>query len=241
MKTFNKIFKHERTGVIIVTVVIFMLETVGYFCIAPYFGIARGGPEAAVNLQLPIDRLIPWCTPLLIVYIPFPVIWVFWVPLLIWLVTGRGKRGNQAFWQYCVISVMMYVAGILIYMIMPTVTIPHDFLDGPIQKLAAGSMFYNTIATIDSSSLNVFGSFPSYHNFWAALFVLFGIVGVKNRNRILGGIVVIYGLAISLSTLMLHQHALLDFVFTYALVCVFYIITVKYALNDKLRAIFVSQ
>jgi membrane-associated phospholipid phosphatase len=161
--------------------------------------------------------------------------------LLIWLVSGRKERGGKAFWQYCVMSIMMYVMGILFYIFLPTVTVHHDFFAGPIQKLAADSMFYSTFAALDLSPFNVFGSFPSYHNFWAALFVLFGISGVKNGSRIFGGIVILYGLVVSLSTLMLHQHALLDVIFTYAIVCLFYLITVKYALDDKLWAVFVPR
>ncbi|MBC6499326.1 hypothetical protein H7R52_11715 [Weissella confusa] len=65
-------------------------------------------------------------------------------------------------------------------------------------------------------SVNVFGSFPSYHNTWAALAVFFGVVALREHRSVLGVICVVFGLLITLSTFLLHQHAVLDAVFTYA-------------------------
>jgi hypothetical protein len=62
---------------------------------------------------------------------------------------------------------------------------------------------------------NVFGSLPSFHNFWAALLVFFGIRhGTKMKFRIP---MIIIGLLISLSTLMIHQHNLIDIIATYGM------------------------
>ncbi|MDR0950360.1 MAG: hypothetical protein LBM13_01795, partial [Candidatus Ancillula sp.] len=220
-----------------IIVVLWALESAGYFLVAIQSGLAHGGPSAAVNLQLPIDRIIPWWTPIFALYIPLPYIWIIWFPIIALLM--NGKKG---FAQYSIISLIMYIAGILIYWLMPTVTIPHDFVDGTIQTLPSNSMFFQTISDLDSSPLNVFGSFPSYHNFWAGLCVLFGIIGLVNaKNRThklavqIGGILfIIYGLAISVSTLVLHQHAILDFVFTYIMVAIFYFVMSKFKWDEKL-------
>ena len=87
---------------------------------------------------------------------------------------------------------------------------------------------------LDSSSVNVFGSFPSYHNTWAALAVFFGVVALREHRSVLGTICVVFGLLITLSTFLLHQHAVLDAVFTYALVGLCWWLDAKFGWSQKL-------
>jgi hypothetical protein len=225
------IITNKILWVIIIIVAIYILETVGYFLVAIFFGNLHGGPNAALNLELPIDTIIPWFTPLFAVYITLPYIWFFWLPLLIWFVCGKGKNGEKAFWQYCSISLLMYVAGIIIYAIMPTVYFSEQFIDGTYSTLPNNAMFHDSIKSLSTNLLNIFGSFPSYHNFWAGILVLFGIIGFKNKHHILGPILIVYGLTISISTLVLHQHALLDLLLTYIMIGIFYFITIKFKIG----------
>ncbi|MDR0888378.1 MAG: phosphatase PAP2 family protein [Coriobacteriales bacterium] len=230
----------EWIAVIGITIVIWLIENGGYFFVATAAGMAQGGPSAALNLQAPLDRVIPWFTPIYALYIPLPIIWpVLFALIAFWM---DGKRG---FWRYNVISLIMYVVGTIIYAALPSVTIPSDFINGTIQTLPQNSMFYDQITALDSSPLNVFGSWPSYHNFWAGTSVLFGICGIaygQKRHRKIGGVVcIIYGLLISLSTLVLHQHAFLDFVFTYAMIGLFYWLCVKFNLDKKLYKLLVGR
>ena len=89
-------------------------------------------------------------------------------------------------------------------------------------------------SVLDSSSVNVFGSFPSYHNTWAALAVFFGVVALREHRSVLGVICVVFGLLITLSTFLLHQHAVLDAVFTYALVGLCWWLDAKLGWSRKL-------
>ncbi|MDR3222221.1 MAG: phosphatase PAP2 family protein [Methanobrevibacter sp.] len=158
---------------------------------------------------------------------PLPFIWFFWLPLIIWFVCGKGKDGERAFWQYCSISLLMYVVSIIIYVIIPTVYFQEQFIDGTYSTLPNNAMFHDSIKSLATNSLNIFAAFPSYHNYWAGILVLFGIIGFKNKHHILGPILMVYGLTISISTLVLHQHALLDFILTYIMIGIFYFITIK--------------
>jgi hypothetical protein len=68
---------------------------------------------------------------------------------------------------------------------------------------------------------NIFGSLPSFHNFWAALLVFFGIRhGTKLKFRVP---MITIGLLISLSTLMIHQHNIIDIIATYGLTMFFWL------------------
>jgi membrane-associated phospholipid phosphatase len=230
----------EWIAVIATTLVIWLIENAGYFLVATAAGMAQGGPSAALNLQAPLDRVIPWFTPIYALYIPLPIIWpVLFALIAFWM---DGKRG---LWCYNVISLIMYVVGTIIYAALPSVTIPADFINGTIQTLPPNSMFYSQITALDSSPLNVFGSWPSYHNFWAGISVLFGLYGLTHshkRHRRIGGVICIfYGLLISLSTLVLHQHAFLDFVFTYAMIGLFYWLCCRFKLDRKLYRLLVGH
>jgi hypothetical protein len=210
---FGSVFKQKWRLILALFLAVWAIESFSYFVVATWSGAVHGGAAHALNLQLPIDRIIPWFTPIFALYMPLPFIWIVLFPWLAWLAGGQ-----RLFFRYFVISLMMYVVGTGIYAVMPTVTIPHDFLAGPIQTLPKDSLFYQSIAQLDSSSVNVFGSFPSYHNTWAALSVAFGLVGLKHNRPVIGWVCVALGLAITVSTLVLHQHALLDAVFTYLMV-----------------------
>jgi membrane-associated phospholipid phosphatase len=230
----------EIVAVIGITVVIWLIENGGYFLVATNAGIAQGGPDAALNLQAPLDRMIPWFTPIYALYIPLPIIWpVLFALIAYWMDSRRG------FWRYNVISLIMYAVGAIIYAAFPSVTIPSDFINGTIQTLPQNSMFYDQIVYMDSSPLNVFGSWPSYHNFWAGISVLFGVIGItsgKKPHRKIGGIIcIIYGLLITTSTLVLHQHAILDFVFTYAMIGLFFWLCVQFKLDEKLYRLLVGK
>jgi len=204
------------TKIITAMLVLYGLETVSYFYVATWAG-QRVGVAGTWNLQLPIDRVIPWIPHMYAYYILWPILWFFVVPLLISL-----AGGEKGFWYYVAVSTMMYVAGCVIYIVFPTTTTEMDFINGTIQRLEQNAPYYNDIYQLADSSVNIWGSFPSYHNYWAALLVLFPIfLRAKAGWKIL---LIAMGAAITLSTLTLHQHCVMDAVLTYAMTAGFFLI-----------------
>jgi hypothetical protein len=229
MKNLSQFLKTNWKRVLLLILIVWALESFSYFVVATWSGEIHGGVSKALNLQLPIDKIIPWFTPLFLIYMPLPFIWILLFAIIFYL--ADGKRG---LYKYFSISLMMYAVGTIVYFVTPTVTLPEQFIDGTIQTLPKNSMFYNQIIQLDSSSLNVFGSFPSYHNAWAGMTVLSGIMAFVNHKKWFGILFVAYGLTITISTLVLHQHALLDAVFTYALVAIFFLIDYRCGLSKWL-------
>jgi hypothetical protein len=209
-----------------ISALIYVIETWSYFMIATYFG-SQLGADNTWNMQLPIDRVIPWVTPLYLIYIPWPIIWYFVIPLVVLASTQR-----RGFARYTVNSLLMYVAGSIIYAVFPTTTTPHDFIDGTIMTLDPSAPFYSLIEPLSESSVNIWGSFPSYHNYWASILIVFGLMkGVKLVWRVP---MVTMGVLISLSTLTLHQHCVMDVVLTYAMTLIFLAVTVQFHWDNKL-------
>jgi len=211
----------------LITVAVFILQTLSYFYIAEYFGKLFGAANT-LNFQLPVDRLTPWFTPLFAVYIPWVWLWFFTIPLIIYF-----SGGKKSFYEYNAISILMYAIGTLIYILIPTTTTPKDFIDGTIQVLPQSAMFYNFIEPLSRSADNIWGSFPSYHNFWASLFIFFALQ--KGVRAVWRYPMITLGVLISLSTLMLHQHCLMDVILTYSMTAAFFHITRKYNLAEKLE------
>jgi hypothetical protein len=236
---FEKFFNAKDDGVwnavikvLALTAVIYAIESLSYFFVAEYFG-ARIGVTDTLNFQLPIDRVTPWFTPLFVVYIPLPFIWYFALPVVI--LAANGKNG---FALYNVNALAMYIAGSIIYALAPTTTAPADFINGVIMTLSPDAPFYETIVSLSQSGDNIWGSFPSYHNYWAALLVMFALApNVKWYYRYP---MIAAGLLVSLSTLLLHQHCLLDVILTYALTGLFLAISIKRRLDAKLLGWFVK-
>jgi hypothetical protein len=211
---------------LVLTALIYAVETVSYFVIAEYFG-KRAGIGDTLNLQLPIDRITPWFTPLFAIYIPWPFIWYFVIPICVLWATGK-----KGFSKYTVNSLFMYGVGSIIYMIMPTTTAPADFINGAIMTLPDGAPFYDTLVALSQNPDNIWGSFPSYHNYWASIFVLFALTpGTRWFWRYP---MIAVGASVSLSTLTLHQHCLMDVILTYAMTGIFLAVTVRYKLDEKL-------
>ncbi|MDR0366315.1 MAG: phosphatase PAP2 family protein [Bifidobacteriaceae bacterium] len=218
--------------VLVVTGVIFLVESASYFVVAEYFGELVGVDHTA-NLQLPIDRVTPWFTPLVLVYAPWPFVWFFVIPAIVLAATGK-----DGFARYTINSMMMYVVGSVIYALFPTTTRPADFINGTFMTLPEGAPFHDAIVELSKSADNIWGSCPSYHNYWASLFIILALApGVKAGWRypmvVLGGL-------ITLSTLMLHQHCVMDVVITYAMTGLFLFITIKLKLDKKLIAWFIK-
>jgi len=222
----NKKFK-IILKVIAITAVVFVIQTISYFVIAEYFGNFFG-IENTLNFQLPVDKLTPWFTPLFAIYIPWVWMWFIVVPLIIYL-----TNGEKGFYEYNVISLFMYIVGTIIYMLIPTTTTPRDFIDGTIQTLSSDATFYSAINELSVSGHNIWGSFPSYHNFWASLFIFFAFK--KNVKWFYRYTMLILGSLISLSTLTLHQHCLMDVVMTYVMTGIFFHLMNKYDLAIQLE------
>jgi len=219
----------KRIGeALLVMAVIYALETISYFFIAEYFGNLFGR-ENTLNLQLPVDKLLPWFTPLFMVYIPWVFVWFAAIPLIIY-----GAGGRRAYYRYCVNGFFMYIIGTLIYMIFPSTTTPLDFVNGTLQTLPPDAWFHDTIYQLAHSPHNIWGSFPSYHNYWASLFIFFGLA--KGTRWYFRYPMILLGAAISLSTLLLHQHCVMDVLITYPMTALFLYLTDTYRLAEGLEA-----
>ncbi|MDR0724261.1 MAG: phosphatase PAP2 family protein, partial [Endomicrobium sp.] len=181
------------------------------------------GIENTLNFQLPVDTLTPWFTPLFIIYISWVWLWPVVIPFIIYL-----ANGNKGFYEYNVNSLFMYIIGTIIYILVPTTTTPRDFIDGTIQILSPNSMFYQIINELSVSENNIWGSFPSYHNFWASLFIFFALG--KSVKWFYRYPMLLLGSLISLSTLVLHQHCLMDVIMTYTMTGIFFHLINKYNL-----------
>jgi len=238
----------EISVIILLNIFIFILESFSYFSLAPLGGylhgftanmisyISTGGyVSGVVNLQLPIDKIIPWFTNIFALYIIMAFIWWFFLPLIIFFSNGR-----KSLWKYILCSIIMYIIASLIYLIIPTICVPFSFINGQLDTLSTNAMFFPYINYLDHATYNVFGSFPSYHNFWASLLVYFGLekINIKNTKIILKVIMVIIGILISISTLTLHQHNVLDVILTYCLTGIFMYIISKYNLISKFGKLF---
>jgi len=270
-KIIDKNLLAKRIGqVLLVTLALYLIETLSYFYIAEYFG-KLFGINNTLNLQLPVDKLLPWFTPLFIVYIPWPFIWFFVIPLVIYY-----ANGSPGYYRYVVNGFFMYILGTIIYMIFPSTTTPLDFVNGTVQRLSfdsafqdvvrefsdkagaltvppqdvvlnafkgmfdpaqtlpANAWFRDTLIQLAHSSDNIWGSFPSYHNYWASIFIFFGLR--KGTRWYFRSLMILLGVLISLSTLLLHQHCVMDVLITYSMTAVFIYIIEKYALAERFES-----
>lgn len=216
---------------LITTLIIAFLENFGYFFIAILVGNQFSnqiGQGHDIQLIMPVDKMIPWFTPLFIIYIPWPAVWFLVLPIIIYYSSGK-----QSYWDYVVNSLLMYVAGILIYAIFPTTAYPKQFSDGTYDTLSTSAPFYNIIHKLGEDSRNVYGACPSYHNYWAILLIFFAFK--RNIKWYWRYPMMALGLLVSLSTLMLHQHYLADVVITYSMALLFFWIIRIYNFGQRLE------
>ncbi|MDR1013204.1 MAG: phosphatase PAP2 family protein, partial [Lactobacillales bacterium] len=178
-----------------------------------------------------IDAHIPWFTPLYPYYLFWPFSFFIIIPFILW--KTNKKRGVAL---YCTISIIMYIIGTYIYQIFPTTFTPLEFINGKYNTLSQSAPFYHTALKLASNTNNIWGAFPSYHNFWAALFIIIPLIdrreeNKQNRNWRIASTII--GSLITISTLVLHQHAFLDVVFTYLLTLSIYFIVIRTSIVTK--------
>ncbi|MDR3249908.1 MAG: phosphatase PAP2 family protein [Mycoplasmataceae bacterium] len=208
--------------IFILTLIVLGLETIAYFYVGVWFGnlFTDYLGNGALNLQLPFDKIIPWFTPLFPFYIIWPFISFIVLPLCIYF--SGGKRN---FYAYTVVSILFYIISCIIYSVIPTTCSPAQFQpDGSIYKAGFHSWdwtvnqpFHSELIALANDPNNIYGSAPSFHNYWAAMFIFFAIG--KHIKLYWKGPMIACGLLISISTLMLHQHNLADIAITYATAC----------------------
>ncbi|MDR2653704.1 MAG: hypothetical protein LBB39_00100 [Mycoplasmataceae bacterium] len=231
-------------SILLVTTVIYGIETFSYFYVAIWAGqlFNRIDANFTLNMQLPFDKIIPWQTWILPYYLLWPYVWFVLIPLIIYLINGK-----IAYYKYCVNSLLAYLIGMFLYLLIPTTCSPSQFMKcntteglnwdysqgafvdsnnvswggiillnhGHYNLLQPGDLFYKEMYSLSSSPLNIWGASPSYHNYWASLFVFFGFSkGIKWYFRIL---LFTLGIMITYATLGLHQHNLADVLFTYSI------------------------
>jgi hypothetical protein len=212
-------------SLLIVTAVVFGIQCLSYFGIAIWFG-RLWGEDNTLNLQFRIDRIMPWCTQLYPFYMVWPFIWFVVIPVFIYFSSGK-----QAYYQYVVNSLLMYAVGSIIYALMPTTCTPWQFINGPYAQLPTNAPFYNEIIKLANNPSNIWGAAPSYHNYWASLFIFFAFK--KDVKFYFRYPMVIIGALISISTFMLHQHNVADAVITYSMTFAFICIINLYKLDYK--------
>ncbi|MDR3190595.1 MAG: hypothetical protein LBT80_05240 [Lactobacillaceae bacterium] len=219
--------RHFKWGrLIAANFVIYVLETISYFFVGSYFG-KLWGVDKTWNLQLGVDRIMPWITELFPYYMAWPYVWFIAVPVLLFWALGR-----QAVAKYVAVSLLMYVIASVIYAVFPTTTTELDFINGTIQTLPHSAPFYENINRLAHNSANVWGSWPSYHNFWASMLVLFPLMSKGFNFK--KALIVVMGLVISLATFTLHQHALADAVLTYVMTFGFLKLVMYYKWDTQL-------
>jgi hypothetical protein len=146
----------------------------------------------------------------------------------------------------------MYLCGIVIYGLFPTTCVPGQFMPGNMYingyenlyytrintswDWGINSLFQGTLKNLANDSNNVFGSAPSYHNFWAAILVFFGIL--NTRKWWIKTICIFFGVLLSISTLTLHQHNLFDVGLTYCMTGLGLWLINKYKWDDKISNCF---
>jgi len=207
--------------ILVINILIFGIETLDYFYVGEWWGkiFSSYGVSYTLNLQLPVDKIMPWETWIFPYYISWPFIWFLVLPLVIYF-----SGGKHAYYRYAVNSLIMYVISMFIYALIPTTCTPAQFLPG-------GSMyevgnhswdwncnkyFHTQLEQLAQSGDNIWGSAPSFHNYWAALFVFFGLN--KKVKWYFRYPMILAGLMITFSTLTLHQHNLADVLITYTMV-----------------------
>jgi hypothetical protein len=95
--------------------------------------------------------------------------------------------------------------------------------------------FHKQLQDLAGNENNIWGSAPSYHNFWASILFFFGISSAKKWWG--KTISITLGVVLSISTLTLHQHNIFDVIMTYSMTLFFMWLTSKYELDNKLSKI----
>jgi len=225
--------------ILIINGIIYGIETLDYFYVGEWWGKIFNSYNISytLNLQLPVDKIMPWQTWIFPYYIAWPFMWFLVLPLVIYFAGGK-----HAYYKYIVNSLIMYLISLLIYALMPTTCTPAEFLNPadpqvinafgtitPENKLGlmydAGNhswdwgcnkLFHSELIQLSQSGDNIWGSAPSFHNYWAALFIFFGLQ--KKVKAYYRYPMILLGLLITFSTLTLHQHNLADVLITYTMV-----------------------
>jgi len=224
--------------ILIINGLIYGIETIDYFYVGEWWGKIFNSYDGSytLNLQLPVDKIMPWQTWIFPYYISWPFIWFLVLPLVIYF-----SAGKHAYYRYTINSLIMYVISMFIYALMPTTCTPAQFLNpNDPQVIAAfgttptdqlglvyntgnhswdwgcNKLFHSQLIQLSQSGDNIWGSAPSFHNYWAALFVFFGLN--KKVKWYFRYPMILAGLMITFSTLTLHQHNLADVLITYTMV-----------------------
>jgi hypothetical protein len=229
---------------LVTTIVIYGIETFSYFYAAIWSGqvFTSIDPSYTLNLQLPFDRIIIWQTWTLPYYILWPYAWFIILPTFIYFACGKFSYYRYCVNSLLAYSIGTLIYVIMPTTCSPAEFMVCNtdaglawdygtgaYVDGNqvawggiyslnntfYSLLKPGDLFYNEMYTLSSSPLNIYGASPSYHNYWASLFVFFGFSkGIKWYYRTCSFIL---GLLITYATLGLHQHNLADVIMTYSI------------------------
>ncbi|WP_156789745.1 hypothetical protein [Coriobacterium glomerans] len=203
-----------------VCVIIFLLECISYFIVGTMCGMWWGKEHTTNLIFPPIDAHIPWITALYPYYYIWPVAFFVIIPFVVW--KAGGRRGITL---YVVTSVAMYLMGGIIYALWPTTYTPADFVNGTWSTLPKSDLFYGIVMMTCNNVANIWGAFPSYHNFWGAQLVLIPIIIAyhhSGKSTAWTWISILLGVIISAATLFLHQHAIADVILTYLMTFAIY-------------------
>lgn len=90
MTSFKQVWHAKWPIIVGLFLFVWAIESFSYFVVATWAGGVHGGVASAVNLQLGIDRVIPWFTPIFALYMPLPFIWIILWPVMAWF-AGRER------------------------------------------------------------------------------------------------------------------------------------------------------
>lgn len=181
-------------------------------------------PEYGYDTIIIVDKYFKfYLTFLYPFYLIWPVIWAFVIPILAYY-----SAGKKSFWK-CIVSSWIFLSiSAIIYILLPTYYDAQYFH----QYLNQKDPFYDTITWMQNSHFNSIGACPSFHNHWAALFIIFALQ--KNVKAYFRYPMIFIGLLITFSTIALHQHGFVDIGVTYVLCWMSVLIDYRYKLSEKL-------
>jgi membrane-associated phospholipid phosphatase len=191
--SFNNFFrKYEKE---IITVFVFIIWTVLYFS-TNYLSQFRN----YTNLELPIDRLIP--------FVPFFVIFYI-VSVFITFIPYFVVKKIEDYKEVAKVYLSIIIVSCIIYLIIPA--------KAPRPEFIPTNIFGSMVAFIYAKILP-YNLFPSLH---VSLNLVATLVSLKYK-RIVGYIMMPITLGIILSTLFIKQHYLVDIIAAIIIAFVFY-------------------
>lgn len=171
--------------------------------IAVFLLLERIQPSHFINVYSPIDDYIPFCEFFLVPY-------CVWYPLLFWIVLYTMFFDIPSFKRYHAFVIISCTATLIIYFLFPNMQQLRP------QEFARDNIFTDGVRFLYSIDTNT-NVCPSLHVIFS-MAILFTVWHSKRLgNRLWRTVFLITAILISLSTVFIKQHSVVDLVFGVAL------------------------